>query len=355
MFVDERYEDMAERDDLVWIDVRSGSEFQEATIPHAVNIPLFNDEERARIGTVYKQVSKAAAMELGLEIASEKLPHIVASVRGACADGKKPVIFCWRGGMRSKTVATVIDLMGISSIRLSGGYRAYRQVVVDQLAQYAGVELPPVIVLHGMTGVGKTNILHKLAKRGEPVLDLEGLAGHRGSVFGGIGLDVANQRTFDSLLLAQLQKLQHSPYIFMEAESRRIGRVTMPEFLFVAKQQGYNIELTAPMDVRVARTLLQYRLHDDQLFADQVLYALQYIEKRFSPDLRQRVFEWHAMGDYPSLVEALLIEYYDPRYQHAMESYDREFTCLDVTDYELATEQICTYAQEHIKRVTAFQ
>ncbi len=339
MFVEKRYEEIAKRSDIVWIDVRSRSEFQEATIPDAVNIPLFSDEERAQIGTVYKQVSKEVAMELGLTLASAKLPALVADIRKH-AHGKMPAIFCWRGGMRSKTVATVLDLMGISSIRLTGGYRAYRQVVVDTLNRWTMQDLPPIVVLHGMTGVGKTSVLHMLAERGEHVLDLEGLAGHRGSVFGGIGLEVANQRQFDSLLVTRLEELKDSPYLFLEAESRRIGRVTMPTFLFEAKQAGFNIELTAPLAVRVARTMFQYHLDNEPLFAEQVRQALQYIEKRFSPDLRIRVTEWLAAGDYASLIEALLVEYYDPRYQHAMDRYSREFTVIDATRFDRAIEQI---------------
>ncbi|PWI58657.1 tRNA 2-selenouridine(34) synthase MnmH [Sulfoacidibacillus thermotolerans] len=345
MFVDQQYEEIALRDDIQWIDVRSESEYLEATIPGAVNVPLFTDEERAQIGTVYKQVSKAEAMELGLVLASAKLPTLIAKVRDSM-QGKTPAIFCWRGGMRSKTVATVLDLMGISCLRLTGGYRAYREMVVAKLNAWPMQALPPLIVLHGMTGVGKTTVLRKLAERGEPVLDLEGLAGHRGSVFGGIGLQVANQRQFDSRLLDQLEGLQGRPYLFLEAESRRIGRVTMPEFLFLAKQQGYNIELTAPVPVRVSRTLAQYRLEDDELFATQVQRALQFIEKRFSPNLRVRVKEWMDLRDYKALIEALLLEYYDPRYKHAMESYTHAFCTIDVSDYDQAIEEICAYARK---------
>ncbi|MHB1630302.1 MAG: rhodanese-like domain-containing protein, partial [Bacilli bacterium] len=122
MFVDVTYEEARQRQDVAWIDVRSESEHRESTIPHAVSVPLFNDEERARIGTVYKQESPQAAQALGLAIASAKLPILIERINAAAA-GRIPVVFCWRGGMRSKTVATVIDLLGVEAWRLQGGYR----------------------------------------------------------------------------------------------------------------------------------------------------------------------------------------------------------------------------------------
>ncbi len=344
MFVDVTYEEARQRQDVAWIDVRSESEHGESTIPHAVSVPLFNDEERARIGTVYKQESPQAAQALGLAIASAKLPVLIERINTAAA-GRIPVVFCWRGGMRSKTVATVIDLLGVEAWRLQGGYRAYRRHVVEHLEAMAPDDVPKLIVLHGMTGVGKTMILRILADRGEPVLDLEAMAEHRGSVFGGIGLAVANQRQFDGRLLPALEEVRNAPYAFVEAESKRIGRVSMPDFLFEAKRRGINIELTATPAVRVERTLLQYRLDDPEEFHEQVERALRFIEKRFSPDLRKRAFASLAVRDYHTLIEMLLVEYYDPRYRHAMNAYEQPFTAIDAADCEHAATQIQALAQ----------
>ena len=237
MFSELTYEALKDRKDLVWIDVRSEGEFEESMIPGSFNVPLFNSEERAEIGTIYKQESPGRARWVGLEIASQKLPALVKAIIELTA-GKTPVIYCWRGGMRSKTVATILDLMGISAIQLTGGYRGYRQYVTGILASMTVDDLPPLIVIHGMTGVGKTTLLRLLAGEGEPVLDLEGLARHRGSVFGGIGLNPANQRQFDSLLYDELQSLRGKPYLLMEAESKRVGRATLPDFLMDAKKNG---------------------------------------------------------------------------------------------------------------------
>ncbi len=220
----------------VFIDVRSLGEFAEATIPGAINIPIFSDEERAAIGTIYKNENPEKARELGLEIVSPKLPGLVKAVKEASKSGT-PVLFCWRGGSRSESLCSILRLMKMSGYRLEGGYKAYRQFILEELANY---DFPPkLLVLHGFTGGGKTEILHRLAKLGHPVLDLEGLAGHRGSAFGSIGIeDVRGQKQFDALLYNRLEELKDQPYVLMEAESKRIGRVNMPDYLFEQKNNG---------------------------------------------------------------------------------------------------------------------
>ncbi len=339
MFSELTFEELKDRKDLVWIDVRSEGEFEESMIPGSFNVPLFNNEERAKIGTIYKQASPDRARWVGLEIASQKLPALVKAVIELTA-GKTPVIYCWRGGMRSKTVATILDLMGISAIRLTGGYRGYRQYVTGSFESMKAADLPPLIVIHGMTGVGKTTLLRLLAGEGEPVLDLEGLARHRGSVFGGIGLNPANQRQFDSLLYDELQSLRGKPYLLMEAESKRVGRVTVPDFLMDAKKTAINVELVAPISVRIMRTLDQYKLADDEAFHESVERAIIFIQKRFSPDLRQRVYEWLDARAYEPLIGALLEEYYDPRYEYARRDYERPFLMVDATNLHEASAHL---------------
>ena len=223
-----------------FIDVRSPKEFNEATIPGSINIPVFDDEERAEIGTLYKQIGQEVAMERGLEIFSEKLPDFIRAFKLI----KTPMtVFCWRGGMRSKTAATVLDLMGIHTTRLSGGIRSYRQWIVHELEQE---NFPPnFIVLNGFTGSGKTEILKRLANNGFPVIDFEHIAGHRGSIFGQIGLEPSNQKKFDSLLVRELQRFKSEPYVFIEGESRRIGKVSLPQFIYEKKKMGYKLSFTS--------------------------------------------------------------------------------------------------------------
>lgn len=336
---DYEYETLVMRDDLLWIDVRSPGEWAESALPGAINIPLFDDDERALVGTVYKQDSPDAARELGLRIYGDKLPELVAAVRAA-TKGRTAAVYCWRGGMRSKAVATILELMGVPVVRLVGGYRAYRQYVTGQLAVLSPASLPPLIVIHGMTGVGKTMLLQQLAARGLPVLDLEAYAHHRGSVFGGIGLNPANQRQFDSALFAALRQWKDAPYLFMEAESKRIGRVSMPDGLFAAKLAGVNVELTADLPTRVERTLMQYQLADEDLFATEVGAAVARIERRFSPDLRKLCHLQLAARDYRALFAALLEEYYDPRYRHAMLQYEYGFLPVDGSDLNVAADTL---------------
>jgi len=341
------YEELAVRQDVQWIDVRSPGEFAESAIPGAVNIALFDDEQRAQVGTLYKQQGPEAARELGLRIYGAKLPELVAQTRAALA-GKVAGVYCWRGGMRSKAVATILELMGLPVVRLAGGYRAYRQFVTAQLATLTKEQLPAVFVVHGMTGVGKTMLLERLAARQLPVLDLEGLARHRGSVFGGIGLQPANQRQFDSALWDELKRLRDAPFVLLEAESKRIGRVSMPEGLFDAKMAGRNFELTASLPVRVERTLMQYQLADEEVFSAEIGYAVGRIEKRFSPDLRKRCQVWLTQRNYAELFAALLTEYYDPRYLHAMQQYPQAFHQVDGEDLERAVDEIAMWFQTEV-------
>jgi tRNA 2-selenouridine synthase len=340
------YEEVRKNKDNVLIDVRSEAEYAESHIPGAVNLPIFNDEERAQVGTVYKQVGQDQARELGLRIASGKLPDLIRSIQQAAGD-KQPVVYCWRGGMRSKSVAAVLDLMGLPAVRLEGGYRAYREYVKERIDN---IQLHvPCVVIHGMTGVGKTELLKRLEADGEPVVDLEGLAGHKGSAFGSIGEAPRNQRMFESLLLERLDELADSRYIIIEAESKRIGRVNLPDWLLQAKENGLHILLEAPTLIRVKRTLAQYVV-DDPEFKDKITGAMSAIEKKLTPE--DRAVGWSAIehNRYEELVAMLLVKYYDPRYRHSMEQYDAEFITLDAEDLDVCKEAVKKAIRERLLR-----
>lgn len=314
------------------VDVRSPQEFREATIPGSSNIPLFDDEERKEIGILYKQVSVQAAKEKGLEIVSRKLPEFVKAF--AQISGRKAV-FCWRGGMRSKTTATVLSLMGISAYRLNGGYRAYRKWVVESLDSYR--LKPSVIVINGYTGTGKTKILRILSKKGYPVLDLEGLAQHRGSIFGQIGLKPNNQKTFDALLLERLAEVNDAPYVLIEAESPRIGKVVLPNFLIRAKEAGVQLFLEMPVSERVRYILEDYQ---PTTHHEECLTAFSRIKPRIHTPAAKAIEHDLQNGRYDFAVAALLAYYYDPRYEHAMQEYDGERIRLKVSHAEEAVHEI---------------
>lgn len=323
------------------IDVRSPGEYAEASIPGAVNIPLFSDEERAKVGTVYKQQTPEEARELGLEFIAPKLPELVRKVKQLSKD-KTPIIFCWRGGSRSQSFCQILAMMEIQGYRLAGGYKAFRRFIIDQLADYKFT--PEIIVLHGYTGGGKTELLHELESMSHPVIDLEGLAGHRGSAFGSIGIDqVRNQKQFDALLYLALEKIKDKPYVLMEAESKRIGRVNMPDFLFEAKQAGLPILVEASLDIRVERILKEYAVND---VTSELIKRSRGALTRIQNKLVQRIGKSQFMeldqalvqGELKPVVRVLLTEYYDPFYQYSQKKYDYVLEVNSDTMMEAVTE-----------------
>ncbi|MEK5166312.1 tRNA 2-selenouridine(34) synthase MnmH [Paenibacillus sp. FSL R5-0527] len=318
---------------LSLIDVRSPSEFAQSTIPGSVNIPLFDDRERAEIGTLYKQVSAEAAKQRGLEIVSAKLPGFIRKF--AEIPGRKAV-FCWRGGMRSKTTATLLSLMDIHAYRLAGGYRAYRQWVVGTLENMSFA--PQMIVIHGNTGSGKTLLLRTLKEKGYPVIDLEEMAGHRGSAFGQIGLKSRNQKMFDSLLVDDLLRYRDELYVLMEAESKRIGKAVMPEFLAAKKEQGRHIRLELPLEVRVKIILEDY---EPWKHPEACLESFRKIKSKIHIPVAAEIESCLTSGKYDRAVELLLAYYYDPRYAHTEDQYaDAEFAVVRAASVEEAAAEV---------------
>ncbi|XXM71327.1 tRNA 2-selenouridine(34) synthase MnmH [Lysinibacillus sphaericus] len=299
--------------DYALVDVRSPSEYEEMTIPGSYNIPVFNDQERAEVGTLYKQVSKEAATDRGLELFSAKLPDFIKKFKEL--PGKK-VVYCWRGGMRSKSAATFLDLMGIETYRIIGGIRTYRHWVLDQLES---IELKQeAYVLNGGTGTGKTEILHRLGQQGFPILDLEGLANHRGSVFGGLGLSPHNQKTFDSLLVNEVKRLEHHPFVLFEAESKRVGKVLLPSFILNKKEQAIHIFIELPIEERVGHIMKEYRLHEHH---EDFVESFRKIKRRIHSPVANQIEKELKTRNYETVLELLLTCYYDPRYKHTAEKY----------------------------------
>ncbi|SDK27576.1 tRNA 2-selenouridine(34) synthase MnmH [Sediminibacillus albus] len=316
MFQDIRWEELVSlqaADKHTLIDVRSPSEYNEATIPGSVNIPLFNDKERAEIGTLYKQTSPQAAKQRGVEIVSAKLPELIKEFEKIDSD---KTVFCWRGGMRSKTAATMVDLMGIKVNRLQGGIRAYRHWVVAALEDFDFK--PQAIVLNGYTGSGKTIILNELEKQGYPVLNFERMANHRGSIFGQIGLTPNNQKKFDSLLVQQLLEVQDSPYTLMEAESKRIGKVTLPEFMVNKKEHGAHLFIEIPMAERVKNILEDYRPWEHH---EESIQAFQRIKRRIHTPIAAEIDKSLQSGNYSTATKLLLEYYYDPLYSYSADKH----------------------------------
>jgi tRNA 2-selenouridine synthase len=336
MFQDLTWNELYEHkkiNETVLIDVRSPSEYKEFTIPGSINIPFFTDEERAEVGTIYKQVSVQAAKNRGLEIISAKLPDFIRTFSEI--EGKK-VVFCWRGGMRSRTTATVLDLMGIRMYRLKGGIREYRRWIVDTIEQINFK--PNIYVLNGFTGSGKTVILEYLKREGYPVIDLEGLASHRGSIFGQIGLEPNNQKTFEAKLMKEVHHYQNSPYVLVEGESKRIGKVAIPDFLMDKKDKGIQLFIKMPIEERVRHILDDYQPWNH---VDECITAFRKIKKRIHSPIANQIETDLQTGAFESAVTLLLEYYYDPRYKHTAEQYDNSqcFT-LEVKNVEEAVSAV---------------
>ncbi|WP_248924804.1 tRNA 2-selenouridine(34) synthase MnmH [Paenibacillus hamazuiensis] len=345
MFQDISVQELLElqrKGELKLIDVRSPGEYEEFTIPGSDNIPFFTNEERAEIGTMYKQVSIQAAKDRGLEIISAKLPSFVKQFEAI--DGRKAV-YCWRGGMRSKTTATVLSLMNIRVYRLLGGIRAYRKWVVETLESFQ--LRPKCVVINGYTGTGKTAILRKLAAEGYPVVDLEGMAGHRGSIFGQIGLTPNNQKTFESLLLLTLLQYQDSPYILLEAESKRIGRCVMPEFLVEGKEKGIQLFLDMPMQERIRHILEDYEPERHKL---ECIQAFENIKRRIHTPIAAEIEQHLLLNRFSEAVGLMLEHYYDPRYEHAGTNYEHEPIHCQVSDIDDAVSRIKQFLQEQFPK-----
>jgi tRNA 2-selenouridine synthase len=310
----------------VIIDIRSPIEFKDGAIPGAINVPLFTNVERQVIGTIYKQEGSAIAKWKAMEIVSPKIPELLQTIKKYVSDNTELIIHCWRGGMRSKAVVTFLEFAGIYSWRLVGGYKAYRHYILEQLPTM----LPnKAIVLHGLTGVGKTEVLKILKKKGYPILDLEEMAGHRGSIFGTIGLgDGHNQKTFDSLLFKGLQEIQDADYFLVEAESKRIGKAVQTEQLMDKKMQGINVNLNTHIDQRVKHLVAEYvqPYKEEHWYFEKISDGIEKVLRRVKDqDIKKSLIQMLTDRNYPDMIRILLEHYYDPRYDHAKQEYEGEF------------------------------
>ncbi len=324
----------------VLIDVRSEGEFEEATIPGSLNIPLLDNTERAEVGTVYAKVSTHAARELGLKIVSPKLPSLVNKVQELSKQGPL-VIFCWRGGMRSKSICNVLETMGISAYRLQGGYKAYRRMVNDFFDQNFPFH---IVVLRGNTGVGKTEVLNRLRQDGYPALDLEKLANNRGSVFGDIGLGASpTQKNFEALIFEEIKTFNCQPYIVVECESKRIGRVILPSSFHAAMQQGIQVLLHDTVTNRVKRLLNEYTSVPDAV--NQIKLALNRLTKILG---HKKISEYHLLLEEGRLDEFTekLLDYYDSLYRYPNEPSSQFEYSIDCSEPDKGLRELEQYLDQ---------
>jgi tRNA 2-selenouridine synthase len=326
------------------VDVRSPGEFKEASIPGAVNIPLFTDEERAIVGTTYWKEGTDRAKLVGLTLVSQKLPAMVGAILDG-AQGREIVLYCWRGGLRSRSVAAVLEVLGYPVRMLVGGYKSFRRQVVGFLGS-ASLDVP-VFVLNGLTGVGKTLVVKELQSRGAPALDLESMANHRGSVFGSVGLGCANsQKDFEALLFLGMKKHSKAPYLIVEGEGKRIGPVVIPDFFFEAMRQSPHILLDTALEVRVERITDEYRGNMREN-AEALAQAVLSLEKRLGRQKCEQLAAEIRSGHYEEPVRLLCTDYYDCFYRDSRQEKGDYVGVVDVTDVKagagMVLEIIDTY------------
>jgi tRNA 2-selenouridine synthase len=330
------------------IDVRTPSEFAEDHIPGAINLPVLSDAERARVGTIYVQESPFLARKIGAALVARNAAlHIEGPLRDRDG-GWRPLIYCWRGGQRSGSFASILTQIGWRAETVSGGYQSYRRLVVSCLYD---IDLPaPVLLLDGNTGTAKTEILKRLPLHGVQILDLEGLANHRGSVLGGQGAQ-PSQKAFETALAQAISVLDPARPVVIEAESSRIGNLNLPPRLFAAMRAARRLEIVAPVPARAAFLARAY----GDLSADCVALEAR-LDRLVRLQGRERVDAWKALaksGAFAELAEDLIVQHYDPRYRKGRVRVEAEQVrrfeakCLDSRDIDRLSGEIAAVVSQH--------
>ena len=297
------------------LDVRSPAEYADDHLPGAISCPVLDDDERARVGTLHAQAGAFEAKKVGAALVSRHIATILETVAADKPRGWAPLVYCWRGGKRSASLAHVLNEIGFSAVQLDGGYRAWRRHVVAQLA-----ERPARFdcrVVCGVTGSGKSRLLAALAAEGGQVLDLETLARHRGSLLGDRpGEPQPSQKAFESAILAALERCDERTPVWIESESRKIGTVQVPDALLAAMRAApcVHVELALAQRVDLLKEEYAHFLADPSALASRLAHLVPLHG-------RETIARWNALarqGDFDALVAELLEAHYDPTYTRAM-------------------------------------
>jgi len=362
----------------VVIDLRTPKEFAEDHVPGALNIPLFRNDERALIGTLYKRESPEEAFAKGREVVAERIVQLFGEIAetvgwdvpdvdlasrvlamtesgiGGLEENlteapvaelpeRTAIFHCWRGGLRSKSVVALLRLCGLErAFCIENGYQGYRRAVLDELEAFTA---PKTYVIRGFTGTGKTLVLRELEKlRPGWTLDLEGLAGHRSSILGMVGLQPVTQKTFESALASRLREIPKDGPMVVEGESRKIGDRIQPASIWQALQAGTNIHLTATKARRIEVLMEDYLACRSS--TAELREKLPFIEKRLGPVAwKGRLVSMLDTGATKELTEVLLDAYYDPLYSHSEKNKSYELA-LNMTDPKKAAIEIADWIEQ---------
>ncbi len=344
-----RYEssvDLARLDDFdEVVDVRSPAEFALDHVPGAVNCPVLDNAERARVGTVYKQGSPFEARKIGAALVAKNVARHVETHFASRDQRWRPLVYCWRGGKRSGSMTLVLREIGWDAASLQGGYQGYRRAMLAQLAV-----LPMRFnyrVVCGPTGSGKSRLLQTLTSRGAQVLDLEALARHRGSVLGDLpGDPQPSQKMFESLVWSAMRSFDPARPVFIEAESRRIGTVRVPDMLLERMRESGCVRIEAPLAERVRFLIAEY-----QHFLAQPAWLKALLSRLSALHSKATVARWTAQidaGEWEALVGDLLATHYDPAYLRSMrsnypglaEAARLNIECLDAAGFEYSSSAL---------------
>ncbi len=332
-------------DELPIIDVRSPAEFEKGHIPKAFNIPLFSNSERAHVGTVYKKQSKEKAMEIGLKYVEPKLNYFIEKAKELAPD-KQIIVHCWRGGMRSKAFAKHLHDNGFTDVStLIGGYKAFRNYVLDSFFTKA-----KLCTLGGYTGSGKTYILHQLREMEEQVIDLERLANHKGSAFGGIGQK--KQPTieqFENNLFWEWKNIDYSKTIWVEDESHRIGSINIPMNFFLNMRSEPLLFIDLPQSERVKHLVVEYANSPKT----ELTVSIEHISKRLGGENTNKALRSIENGDFEYVAE-LALKYYDKYYLRGLNKRENQKNIfklnLSTIDFKHNAKEIKDFYDEFIRK-----
>ncbi|MEL0436449.1 tRNA 2-selenouridine(34) synthase MnmH [Phycobacter sp. K97] len=330
------------------IDVRSPAEFAEDHVPGAINLPVLSNEERAKVGTIYVQQSPFLARKIGAAMVFRNAADHIERTLSRQEGGWRPLVYCWRGGQRSGSFTYLLQQIGWRAEVIKGGYQSYRRLVHAMLYE---TELPyRLVLLDGYTGTAKTSLLQHVADAGGQVLDLEGLANHRGSLLGDMPGDQPSQKAFESRLAGALVRLDPTRPVLVEAESSKIGARILPPSLWSLMKEARRIEVDAPLGARCQYLLRTYG--DNLPPPDALAETLNRLRVHRSNAVVDGWLDRIGAGDMAGLAEALMVEHYDPAYQTSRRQIGAQVMAsvtldrLETDALKAAATQICQHLEQ---------